>query len=112
MWNYGAHRVSFYLSTTLAPLPLLLELFVSSSSDSQHCRKRIRIKSSALATASVRAHFLSRGAEESAFYPTITVNGRIYHEMGAPNPSSGLKPLFASVSIHDTEQALENGKHF
>jgi len=101
-----------HLPTFPEPPPLLRELLVSSSSDAKHFRKHIRSYNSALAMASVRADFVSRGAGESAYNPTITVHGRMYHEMGTLSPPSGLKPRFASVYIHDTEHATRNRKHF
>ncbi len=62
--------------------------------------------------ASVRGHFVAKGAGESSYNPTVTVHGRMYRGIGALNPPAGLKPRFASVYIHDSEHAAINRKHF
>ncbi len=48
----------------------------------------------------------------SKYDPTVTVHGRMYHEMGALIPPTGMRPRFAAVYIHDTEQAAHNRKYF
>ncbi len=42
----------------------------------------------------------------------MTVHGRMYHEIGALSPPSGVKPRFTSVYIHDTDHAVDSRKHF
>ncbi len=61
--------------------------------------------------ASVRDEFVAQGPGVSNYNPTITVHGRMYHEMGALIPPTGKKPIFAAVYIHDTEHAVRNRKH-
>ena len=94
------------------PPHLLRELLTSNSAEARHFRRHIRHYNSALAMASVRAEFVARGLGVSKYNPTITVHGRMYHEMGALIPPTGKKPRFAAVYIHDTEQATQNRKHF
>ncbi len=62
--------------------------------------------------ASVRAEFVARGPGVSKYNPTVTVHGRMYHEMEALLPPTGMKPRFAAVYIHDTEQAALLRKYF
>ncbi len=62
--------------------------------------------------ASVQAHFVAKGAGESAYNPKVTVYGRMYDEIDALNPPAVLKHGFASVCIHGTEHAAMNRKHF
>ena len=62
--------------------------------------------------ASVRAQFVSRSPGPSKYNPTVTVHGRIYHEIWALEPATGMLPRFASLYIHDTKNATSNRKHF
>lgn len=62
--------------------------------------------------ASVRANFVTRRPGLSKFNTTITVHGRMYHEMDALIPPSGKNPRFSALWIHDTEHAAHNWKHF
>ncbi len=62
--------------------------------------------------ASVRADFVTRGPGQSKSNPTITVHGRMSHEIGALCPAFGGTPRFASLYIHDTEQASSSRKNF
>ena len=100
------------LPTSRESPPLLRELLNSNSAECRHFRKHIRHYNSALAMASVRENFVTRGPGSSKFNPTVTVHGRMYHEMGALIPPIGKKPRFAAVYIHDTEHDSHYRKHF
>ena len=65
-----------------------------------------------MAMTSVKTDFVTIGAGQSRFNPTITVHGRIYHAIGALRPPSGGTPRFESVYIHDTDEAASNRKYF
>ena len=52
--------------------------------------------------ASVNANFVSRGPGSSKHNPTLTVHGRLHHEMGALIPEETKKPRYCAVYIHDT----------
>ena len=104
--------VSKSVSSFSEPPKLLRELLTSDSAEARHFRKHIRLYNSALAMASVRADFVRRGPGISKYNPTITVHGRMYHEIGALLPATGMVPRYASVYIHDTERAASNRKHF
>lgn len=94
------------------PPTLLRELLTAQTAEAKHFRGKIRGYNSALAMGSVCAQFVSRGPGPSKFFPTITVHGRMHHEIGALIPPAGKKPRFAAVYIHDTEHAAANRKHF
>ena len=100
------------LPTFREPPPLLQELLTSNSAECRHFRKHIRHYNSALAMASVRANFVTRGPGSSNFNTTVTVHGRMYHEIGALIPPIGMKPRFSAVYIFNTEHASHNRKHF
>ncbi len=53
--------------------------------------------------ASVHANWVIRGEGQSGFNPTVTLQGRIHHFLGALQPASGRRPAFLSVYIHDTD---------
>ncbi len=62
--------------------------------------------------ASVKADFVASRVGQSMFYPTITIHGPKYHAIGACHPPSWVISRFASVYIHDTDQAASNRQHF
>ena len=93
------------LPTFPEPPALLRQLLTLSSKDAKHFRRYIRLYNSTLAVASVRANFVERGPGSSKFFPTVTVHGRMYHQMGALIPPQSNKPRFAAVYIHDTDHA-------
>ena len=94
------------------PHVLLRDILTSNSRQGKHFRKNIRQYNSALAMASVRADFVSRGPAVSKYNPAVTVLGKMYHEIGALEPGHGMIPRFTSVYIHDMEHASSNRKHF
>ena len=106
------HAVPEVLPTFPEPPLLLRELLTACSAEARHFRRNIRHYNSALAMASVRAEFVGRGPGISKYNPTITVHGRMYHEMGALIPPTRKKPRFAAVYIHDTDNAVQHRKHF
>ncbi len=53
--------------------------------------------------ASVHANWVSRSEGQSNCNPTVTLQGRIHHFLGALQPAPGRKPAFLSVCIHDTD---------
>ena len=75
-------------------------------------RKNIRMYNSALAVASVRAQFVLRGPGPWQYSPAVMVHMKMYHEIGALEPATGMLRRFASVHIHDTEHETSNKKHF
>ncbi len=79
------------------PLHLLQELLTSNLRKERHFRKYIRSYNAAMAMASYRANFVSRGIGSSSYSPTVSVHGCMYHEIGALLPRNGVKPRFASV---------------
>ena len=91
------------------PPVLLREILTSNSRQGRHLRKNIRQYNSAFAMASVRADFVSRGPK---YNPTVSVHGRMYHEIAALEAGNGMIPRYASAYIHDTEHATSNRKHF
>ena len=97
----------------LPETPLLLrELLNACSAEARHFRKKISHYNSALAMAPVRAEFVGLCPGISKYNPTVTVNGSMYHEMGALLPPMGKKPRFAAVYIHDTDNPAQHQKHF
>ena len=98
---------------TFPELPVLLqELSTSSSAEGRHFGKNIRQYNSALAMASVRAEFVSRGSGVSKYNPIIMVHGRMYYKIGALQPADGMFPRYAAVYIHHTKHATSNRMHF
>lgn len=57
--------------------------------------------------ASVKAMWVARELGASALNPTITMQRRISHYMGAMLPAKVRKPEFLSVSIHDTDRSTQ-----
>ena len=104
--------VSKIIPTFIEPHVLLRDLLTSDSAEGKPFRKNFRGYNSALAMASVGAEFVSRGPGISKYNPTITVHGRMYHEIGALQTTKGMLPRYASVYIHDTEYATKHRKHF
>ena len=92
--------------------PLLKELLISKSAEARHFQSKIRNYNYAMATASLQADFVARGARESKFNPTVSVHGRIYHAIGALRPPTRIMPRFASVYILDTDHSASNRKQF
>ena len=72
-------------------------------------RKLIRGYNNALSMASVTANWVARGPGSSNFNPTMTVQGRVYHWIGALVPPQHLQPSFLSVYIHDTDFSNQAG---
>ena len=72
----------------------------------------MRQYNSALAMASVRADFVSRGTGVPKYNPTVTVHGRMYNETSAPEPGNGIIIRNASVYIHDTKHVNSSRNHF
>ncbi len=62
--------------------------------------------------ASVRAEFVSRGPGVSKHNPSITVHGRMYHEMGALQAGAEMLPQYVPVCIHDSEHGTFDRKYF
>ena len=93
-------------------LPLLFERLTSKSAEATHFRRNIRIFKSAFGMAPVRAQFVSRVPGPSKYNPTVTIHGRMYHEIGSFEHATGMLPQFASVYIHDAEHTTLNRKHF
>ena len=62
--------------------------------------------------ASVRAEFVSPDPGVSKYNLTITVQVRIYDEIGTLQSAIGILPIHGSVYINDTEHAISNRKHF
>ena len=104
--------MSKIISAFAEPPALPRELLTSKSAEARHFRKNIRTYSSALAIASVLDQFVSGGPGPSKFNPNVTFRGRMYHEIGALEPATGILPRLASLYIHDTEQATSNRKQF
>ena len=95
------------------PTPALLQYLLTSDSDeARHFQLKIRSCNSALAMASVRTDFVSRGLGRSKYSSTVTVYGRMYHEIQALQPATRMLPRFASLYIHDTEHATSSRDHF
>ena len=63
------------------PPVLLREILTSDSHQGKHFRKNIRQYNGLLEMASVSAYFVSRGPGVSIYNPTVTVHGRMYHEI-------------------------------
>ena len=106
------HVVPKILPTFSDPPFLLRQQLTSNSAESNHFRKYIRHYNIVLAMASVRADFVARGLGTSNYTRTVTIHGRMYHEIGALIPPTGKKPRFAAAYIHDIEQAAMHRKHF
>ena len=85
------------------PPPILKELLESESSRAAHFRKHVREYNNALSMASINANFVNRGLGSSKWNPTITIQGRLYHEIGALFPELDKKPRYCAVYIHDTD---------
>ena len=91
--------------------PLLLRVLLTSENvRAKRFRKDIRQYNNALAMGSVRANFVSRGPGPSAYNPTLTIQGRMYHQIGAMSSLPGQAPQFASLYFHDTDYATMNRK--
>ncbi len=87
---------------------LLRELLTGSTPREKRLRKSIVKYKNALCMASVHANWVSRGEGQSGFNPTVTVQGRIYHFLGALQPAPGRRPAFLSVYIHDTNFEVQS----
>ena len=74
------------------PPVLLREILTTTSRQGRHFRKNIRQCNSALAMASVRADFVLRGPCVSKYDPTVTIHGRMCHEIDALEPGNGMTP--------------------
>ena len=94
-------KVLFSPSTD--PPALLRQLLTGTTPRDRRFRKDIRAYNNALSMGSVTAKWVNRGPGTSAFNPTITMHGRIYHYLGAMMPPVGRGPSFLSVYIHDTD---------
>ena len=105
------HLVPKIIPTCVEYPALLGQVLRSKSAESRHFSKNIQYHSSAIAMASVRAEFVSRGLGFSKYNPTITVHGRMYQEIGALQPASVIIPRYSSVCINDTEHATSNRKN-
>ncbi len=109
------YTVSKIIPTFSDPPELLQELLTTNSAERRYFLKNIGQNNSALAMASVRAEFVSRGSGVSKYNPTVTVHsvhGRMYHEMGALETVHGTVLRYASVYIRDAEHAVSNRNHF
>ncbi len=53
--------------------------------------------------ASVHANWMNRGEGQANFNPTVTLQGRINHFLGALQAAPGSGPAFLSVYIHHTD---------
>ena len=56
---------------------------------------------------SVTANWVRMGPGTSNFNPTMTVQGMIYHHIGALLPPEGVGPAFLSVYMYDTDLATQ-----
>lgn len=65
-------------------------------------RTNVRSYNDALYMASLTANWQEKGLEVSCFNPIITLQGQIYHSIGAFVPPKGLCLTYLSVCIHDT----------
>ncbi len=83
---------------------MLRELVTARSAEARQFRRYIRLYNSALSMISIRADFPERGPGDSKFFPTVTLHGWLYHEMGALIPPLCKKPLYAAVYTHDTDR--------
>ena len=85
--------------------PLLIKtLLTSSTRISKHFRDNIRAYNSVLSMASCTPDFVNRGPGNSAFNPTMTVHGRVYHYICSLIPPRTIKPTFASFYVFDTDE--------
>ncbi len=90
------------------PPSLLRELRTGSTPREKGFRKNIVKYNNALCMASVHANWVSRGEGQSNFNPTVTLQGRIHHFLGALQPAPGRRPAFLSVYIHDTDFEVQS----
>ena len=88
------HVVPKILPAFSDPSFLFRQLLTSNSAELNHFRKYIRRYNVALAMASMRADFVARGSGTSNYTPTVTVYGRMYHQIGALSPLTGKQPRF------------------
>ena len=93
-----------------SPPPLLAELLESGSQHARHFRKNIREYNNSLAMVSINTNFVNRGLGSSRYNPTVTIQGRLHHEIGALIPESTKSPRYCAVYIHDTDYE-EQAKH-
>jgi len=101
-----------YKPEILDPPKELQDLFTGNSADSRHFRKHIRSYNNAFSLASVQANWVSRGLGSSSWNPTFTVQGKMYHLLGAMNPPDNVHPRYASLYVYDTENSTANRKRF
>ena len=52
--------------------------------------------------ASVTCNWVTPSLGNSAFNPTLTIQGRLHHFVGPLNPAEGLRPKYLSVYIHES----------
>ena len=76
------HLVSKIIPSFADPPALIRELLTSNSGEARHFRKNICMCNSALSMASVRVQFVERVPGLSKYNATVTVHGRMYHEIG------------------------------
>ena len=86
------------------PLNTLLQ---AQTAEGRHFRKNIRMYNNVLSMASVKAQWVRLGPGTSNFNPTMTVQGNMYHLIGAMVPPQGIEPAYLSVYIHDTDCARQ-----
>ena len=91
--------------------PMLLRMLLTSENvREKRFRKDIRQYNNALAMGSLRANFASLGPGLSAYNPTLNIQVRMYHQIGAMNPLTEQSPQFESLYFHYTEYATLNRK--
>ena len=81
-----------HISAERDPLILLRTCLTSQERRYWIFRSKIRAYNSLLSMASVKANWVSLGPGNSNFNPTMTMYGRIYHDMGALQQLQGSRP--------------------
>ena len=89
----------------LSEVPNVLRVLLTGlDTVSREFRKKIRFYNIVLSMASVNAQWVNRAPDNLEFNPTMTVQGRVYHYLGALIPPKRIKPSYASVYVHDTDE--------
>lgn len=78
-------------------------LLIVTGSTARQLRQNVGGYNTALLTASVITRWVAGGPAPSAFNPTKTMQGRMYHYMGAMLPATEREPAFLSLHNHDPD---------
>lgn len=94
----------FYVTLLSRVLSILRELLTRSDTVSRQFCQKMRLYNAVCSTVSMTANWVSRALDKSVRNPTMTVKGKVYHNLGALISPQKIKHSCASVYVYNSNE--------